>query len=97
MCPLGSIGRRSGVKCRCRSTVSAAADKVGEVVDRIIPLPATTIDGLRVKARALWWCYGFDFEAVTDTSPDGHCTTDVLVADSILRDLLGAVTPGEPA
>jgi hypothetical protein len=78
-------------------TLGAAMNVVGEIVDRIILLPATTLDGLRVKARALWWCCGFDFEAACHTSPDGHCPTDVRIMDGILRDLLGAVTPGEPA
>jgi hypothetical protein len=60
----------------------AAADVTAEIVDRIERMPARTLDGLRVKAAAIAWCYADEpFE------PDRDATTDVRLAHSIVADL----------
>ncbi|MGA2492164.1 MAG: hypothetical protein ABSF67_04355 [Roseiarcus sp.] len=63
----------------------AAYKKAKGVVERIVAAPATTIEGLRVKAHALAWCYSF--EPIEFVAAFGD-TTDVLVLASIVRDLL---------
>ena len=55
----------------------------GAIVEQIEGCTATTIDGLRVKALAVLWCHGWNLEELTD-----HQTTDIRLAQSILRDLL---------
>jgi hypothetical protein len=63
----------------------AAFKRAVMIVDKIIAAPATTIEGLRVKAQALRWCYAF--EPIELTRDLGE-TTDVRVLASIARDLL---------
>jgi hypothetical protein len=76
-----------------------ASDRTGEIVGRIIEVKARTFDGLKVKARALAWCHSGQFEGIADSIGniwwDGNgkivketATTDRLVADSILLDLI---------
>lgn len=55
------------------------------IVDRIEKMPATTLEGLRVKARCIQWCYGED-----PVFQDAECeTTDYRLAHQIVRALLG--------
>lgn len=65
--------------------IDAAAADCSATVAKIENLPATTMEGLKVKAAAFLWCRSgeLDFEL----SP--HRTTDVRLAESILRDLIG--------
>ena len=57
---------------------------VGAVVDQIERMSARTLDGLKVKARAIQWCYHDDpVDLVVDRR-----TTDLVIANSIIRDLL---------
>ena len=76
-----------------------AADRTSEIVDAIIDEKATTFDGLKVKARALSWCHAGDFDGIADCvgnvwwNDEGKVvkekpTTDMLIADSILFDLI---------
>jgi hypothetical protein len=65
------------------AATDAACDKTSGVVQRIIDVPARTLDGLRVKARAISWCSGGD-----DVDLDVQGTTDLQLATSIVRDLL---------
>lgn len=64
-------------------------DRAGRFVARIEHLPAYTLAGLIVKARAISWCNsGYEID------PDRFCpypgaTTDGRIAASIVRDLLG--------
>jgi len=51
-------------------------------------VPATTLDELKVKARALPWCYGAD--DVMEFFEDIPNATDTKLVRSIIRDLLAA-------
>ena len=63
----------------------AAYKKAKAVVERIVAAPATTIEELRVKAKAVAWCYSFEpIELVAEFGD----TTNVRLLASILRDLL---------
>jgi hypothetical protein len=62
-----------------------AFKKVAAIVERIAASPAVTIEGLRVKAKALSWCHAF--EPIDLTAQFGD-TADVRVITSIVRDLL---------
>lgn len=64
----------------------AACDRTGLVVDAIEAMAATTVDGLKAKARACLWCH--NGEPFGDASFDEQATTDVRLAAGILRDLL---------
>jgi hypothetical protein len=65
----------------------ATADATSELVDRIVSMPAKTLEDFRVKARALSWCYSGDIDIdLFEDCPQN--TTDVQIARSILRDLL---------
>jgi hypothetical protein len=57
-----------------------------DLVEKIIATKATTIDGLKVKARALAWCHSGD--VIDATSFDSYPTTDIKVLASIAQDLL---------
>jgi hypothetical protein len=64
--------------------VNAVFNVASEIVGEIEALPATTLEGLRVKTRALSWCHdgeGIDFR-------DEQDTTDLKLANGIVRDLL---------
>ena len=67
--------------------ITDVADKAAAaIVHQIEAVPASTIDGLRVKARAVQWCYDAD---PVDLAVD-RSTTDLRLANSIIRDLLAA-------
>lgn len=69
----------------------ALADAVSAVINRILPVPARTLDGLLVKARAVDWCWsgeGFEPDSPRDT-------TDVKLCYSAMRDLLALAKAGE--
>ena len=76
---------RVGLKSWSDAEYSAAVDKSSAIVDRIVEEPARTLDGLRIKARALAWCHSGEVESL---GIDENPTTDIRVADSIIRDLL---------
>lgn len=61
----------------------ASYEAASAIVHKIRDATATTIDGLRVKATAISWCQG-DEETIFDEA----ATTDVQIAESIVRDLL---------
>jgi hypothetical protein len=67
------------------SQADAAASRTSEIVGRIENIPALTIEGLKVKARALRWCYNDEGEEIADF-PEGY-TTDARLARSIFNDL----------
>lgn len=54
-----------------------------DLVEKIRELSATTLDGFRVKARAISWCHDGDRVELSR-----HRTVDICTAESILRDLL---------
>jgi hypothetical protein len=61
------------------------------IVDSILAVPARTLDGLRAKCRALSWCNSREFEGLAPDPGETFVvsrTTDLLLCDSILRDLL---------
>ena len=74
----------------------AAVTATRAIVDRIIKAKAATLDGLKVKALALAWCGDFeglaerpgDLDARTGRIVMAEPTTDQLVGDSILFDLI---------
>jgi hypothetical protein len=63
-----------------------ALDRLAVVEPRILATPATTMEGMRVKARAACWALGGDLQ------PTG-LTTDVRIARSIVRDLIRLYDP----
>lgn len=69
------------------ASAHAAADATSALVDQIMECRAVTIEGLRVKARAVCWCHAGD---PIDEQSFGSDGTDVRVAATIVRDLLGA-------
>jgi hypothetical protein len=62
-----------------------ANDHVHGIANEIEDVPAATMEGLKVKALALAWCYSGDNEELEEF-PDGH-TTDYRLVRSIVRDL----------
>jgi hypothetical protein len=62
-----------------------ARDRVSRIVDEIEALPAYTMGGLRVKARAIWWCHSGE---ASISFGELHPTTDLRLAQSIVVDLL---------
>lgn len=77
-----------------RSSVELTDDafhRTADVVQRILALPAHSIEGLRVKARAVAWCHN---DEPVDLSLDGLKTTDLQLVHSILSDLgIATVAP----
>lgn len=68
--------------------INAATERGGVITRAILALPAKTLDGLRIKARAVEWC------ACEIPGPDYFGdTTDCQLAASIVRDLLSAYQP----
>lgn len=61
--------------------VEAACDATGAVADRIEATPARTLEGFKVKARAVSWCHDGNFEHF-------GTTTDKRIAARIIRELL---------
>lgn len=61
---------------------TAALDGLGEVLAEIEATPATTIEGLQVKARAACW------SLLGDLDTPEKATGDVCMALSIFRDLI---------
>jgi hypothetical protein len=64
----------------------AAIGATSALVERIRLIKATTLDGFKIKARALLWCHcgefgGLPFDATGET-------TDVSIAGEIIRELL---------
>jgi hypothetical protein len=64
----------------------AAIGTTSALVERIRIIKATTLDGFKIKARALLWCHcgefgGLPFDATGET-------TDVSIAGAIIRELL---------
>lgn len=55
------------------------------IVDQIEVLHAHTLEGLRVKARAISWCHSGDPVILFD---DDQNTTDLRLTQSILNDLM---------
>lgn len=61
--------------------------KLELVEPAIVAFPATTIDGLRVKARAAAWAL------LGDLDPTGGSTTDERMSMSIVRDVIRLYDP----
>lgn len=66
--------------------IEICLDYAQPIVERIEKLRAHTLDGLRVKAKAIKWCHGGEEIQLAPDMP----TTDARIAESILRDLLAA-------
>ena len=78
---------RSNRTQESEADADAAFDATSAIVDRIAALPARTPEGLRVKARAVAWCNAL--EGGTFDIEYGEETTDVRLAMSMVRDILG--------
>lgn len=63
-----------------------AYDRCRKIVNRIETTPARTLDGLRVKARAIEWCHVSNGEICLSESE----TTDIRLAHQIINALLRA-------
>jgi hypothetical protein len=70
-----------------RDDAEPALDRLAVIEPAIIAMPATTIEGMRVKARAACWAMMGDFEDLSGP------TTDVRMARSIVRDLIRLYDP----
>lgn len=62
----------------------AAAEISRTIVRQIMPIPATSLEGLRVKAKAYRWAHPDEFDDAIE--PDQY--TDTGIARSIVKDLL---------
>lgn len=60
-------------------------DQCGDIVNHILWMKADTIDGFRLKARAFRWCDPDLMHGATET-------TDMRLAQSIIKDLLSLQT-----
>lgn len=60
----------------------AVSAEVKAIIEKIAQARAKSLDDMRVKARAVRWCYGEELE------PDPSDTTDIRVMSSLVRDLL---------
>lgn len=77
---------RDDLSPEAEAITEASYEAAAAIVHQIETVPASTIDGLRVKARAIQWCYDIDpVDLVIDQN-----TTDLRIANSIIRDLLAA-------
>src|SRR3712207_4080015 len=63
--------------------VDALVDETGRIVEQIMKQPATTLEGLKVKARAVSWCADGYL-----SKPEDHETLDVRLAMSMVYNLL---------
>jgi hypothetical protein len=70
----------------------AAADRVREVAQKIVALPATDMAMLRLKARVYLWSESTDFEAFAAENEGNGWSEGVLV--SLFRDLGANLQPG---
>lgn len=62
--------------------------EASSIVDQIEALPATTLAGLVVKARACHWCHAGEPVDERFFAIDGKPTTDMRLAAGILSDLV---------
>jgi hypothetical protein len=65
--------------------VEEACRRASAIVAKIAKLPARTIAGLKLKAEAIAYCHAGEAIKLTTSQ-----TTDVRLAQSIIRDLLAA-------
>jgi hypothetical protein len=73
--------------CVVASDFDVAAEKSRQIVEQIERCTATTLGGFRVKALAVQWCW----QGEPDIQFGEDQTTDVRLAQSILRDLVAGV------
>ena len=64
-----------------------ALGQLAVIEPAIVAMPATTIEGMRVKARAARWAMGGDFEELAGPSTDGR------MGRSIILDLIRLYDP----
>ena len=74
----------------CRDGYEAANDAASAVVRQIEQLQAHTLEGLRVKARAVMWCHQWGRHDPFSLAEQR--STDVRLAEAIVRDLVGVST-----
>jgi hypothetical protein len=58
-------------------------------VERIEKLPAHTMEGLRIKARAVSWCHGGEYVSMGGSK---YPTTDIRLDQDIIEDILRMTT-----
>ncbi len=72
---------------KCGNGYDATYDVSSAIVDQIEKQQAHTLEGLRVKARAVMWCQQWGkFEPF---SLGEQQTTDIRLSEAIIRDLVG--------
>ena len=75
---------------KCDNGYEAANAASLAIVRQIEQQQAHTLEGLRVKARAVMWCHTWGkFEPF---SLGGQQTTDIRISEAIIRDLVGVPT-----
>ena len=82
------LHQEAAAKSMSDDEFEAMMDAGGVLVDRIEHLPARTLEGLLVKARAISWCNSGEEIDPDRFSPYPSATTDARLAASIVRDLL---------
>jgi hypothetical protein len=63
-----------------------AYEETRSVVHGIVAIPACSMAGMKIKARAIQWCHGADILDV-----GANETTDARLANSLIRDLLATI------
>ncbi len=76
---------RGGSDEEAEAAFVAAYEASSAIVDQIADRVAHTREGLQVKAQAFLWCWSGDL----DFELSREQTTDVRMAQSIIRDLIG--------
>lgn len=84
-----SVEAADAERCETDEELEAVMARAGDIVDRIEHLPASTLAGLKVKARAVSWCNQGEEIDPNRFNPYNGATTDGRLAASIVRDLLG--------
>lgn len=70
----------------------AAADATSAIVQKILATPADSLDGLRVKARAISWCFdGETFDPAELTNGGTGAATANRLAASFIEDVFRMV------
>lgn len=83
--------KRAGLDADGTPEWEAAFNATSALVHRIEELPARTLAGARVKARATFWCYAGDLAEMLDDAAE-EATANRL-AFAIVADLLGMTAP----
>jgi hypothetical protein len=76
------------------SIAVAAQRHVGTIVDQIEALPATTLDGLKVKRRAIAWCWCDEPVTAEMLADHPQPAADMRILAGLLQDLSAMMGAG---